>query len=216
MNELKRLKDRLGKITQLLDKLDQRLAQGEITEAKYKELSEQYGAEADSLKNQIAEKELMQEVGLGAEEEVKVEYPEEEPEKPVFKRPTKYCSNCGSAIDERAEICPKCGVRVSMSHAYGTMQVPGVPVPAYAKKSAGLAALLSFFIVGAGQIYCGRVLRGIAILSLSILLFLLFGYAASDSTSESTGFLFLMVILFWLWNIYDASKLAEKINRGEA
>ncbi len=25
----------------------------------------------------------------------------------------KYCSSCGSIIDARAEICPKCGVRVS-------------------------------------------------------------------------------------------------------
>lgn len=23
----------------------------------------------------------------------------------------KYCSNCGEVIDQRAEICPKCGVR---------------------------------------------------------------------------------------------------------
>lgn len=25
---------------------------------------------------------------------------------------TKYCSNCGQIIDFKAEICPKCGVRV--------------------------------------------------------------------------------------------------------
>lgn len=24
---------------------------------------------------------------------------------------TKYCSNCGEKIDEKAEICPECGVR---------------------------------------------------------------------------------------------------------
>ncbi len=64
VNDLKGLKEKLGKINVLLDKLDERLAQGEITESKYKELSEKYRAEADNLKNQIAEKELLDEVGL--------------------------------------------------------------------------------------------------------------------------------------------------------
>jgi uncharacterized membrane protein YhaH (DUF805 family) len=64
VDELKRLKEKLNKINALLEKLDERLAQGEITEAKYKELAEKYRAEADSLKNLIAEKELLDEVGL--------------------------------------------------------------------------------------------------------------------------------------------------------
>jgi hypothetical protein len=63
-DELKGLKEKLGKINQLLDKLDEMLAQGEITESKYRELSEKYRAEADNLKNRIAEKELLDEVGL--------------------------------------------------------------------------------------------------------------------------------------------------------
>ncbi len=63
-SKLTEVKGRLSKINELLDKLDERLAQGEITEAKYKELSEKYRAEADSLKNLISEKELMDEVGL--------------------------------------------------------------------------------------------------------------------------------------------------------
>ncbi len=64
VDELKRLKEKLSKINALLDKLDERLAQGEITEDKYKELSEKYRDEADGLKNLIAEKELLDEVGL--------------------------------------------------------------------------------------------------------------------------------------------------------
>ncbi len=63
-DELKDLKEKLRKTNQLLDKLDERLAQGEITEAKYKQLAEKYKAEADGLKNLIAEKELLDEVGL--------------------------------------------------------------------------------------------------------------------------------------------------------
>jgi hypothetical protein len=68
MKGLKELKDRLSKIKSLLDKLDERLVEGELSEAKYKELSEKYRIEADSLKNQIAEKELLQDVGLKADE----------------------------------------------------------------------------------------------------------------------------------------------------
>lgn len=66
--EIKEQKERLSKINELLDRLDEKLAQSEITEAKYRELSERYKAEADGLKNLITEKELMQDVGLSAEE----------------------------------------------------------------------------------------------------------------------------------------------------
>lgn len=69
VDDLKKLKEKLSKINELLDKLDERVAQGEITEDKYKELSEKYRAEADSLKNMITEKDLMQEVGLKGNEE---------------------------------------------------------------------------------------------------------------------------------------------------
>ncbi|MGB8217959.1 MAG: hypothetical protein WCE94_11730 [Candidatus Methanoperedens sp.] len=81
MNGLKELKNRLTKINSLLDKLDERLVEGELSEAKYKELSEKYRIEADSLKNEIAEKELLQDVGLkaGEREEPIAEYPAELP-----------------------------------------------------------------------------------------------------------------------------------------
>lgn len=76
--EIKEQKKRLSKINEALDRLDEKLAQGEITEAKYRELSERYKAEADGLKNLITEKELIQDFGLRAEE--KVEEPEKEQE----------------------------------------------------------------------------------------------------------------------------------------
>ncbi len=63
------LKEKLGKTNELLDKLDEMLAVGEITEAKYKELKEKYRVETDSLKNQMAEKVLKQEFGIKTEEE---------------------------------------------------------------------------------------------------------------------------------------------------
>ena len=79
MDEIKKLKDRVSKINELLDKLDEKLVHGDITEAKYQELSDKYKAEGDSLKNQIVETELLQEVGLNEEEKTEaVESPKPE------------------------------------------------------------------------------------------------------------------------------------------
>ncbi|MDP2845866.1 MAG: hypothetical protein Q8N79_07330, partial [Candidatus Methanoperedens sp.] len=64
IDDLKKQKEKLNRIKELLEKLDERLAQGDITEGRYKELSEQYRDEAEKLKNMITEKELLKEVGL--------------------------------------------------------------------------------------------------------------------------------------------------------
>ncbi len=102
----------------------------------------------------------------------------------------KFCSNCGSEIDEKAEICPKCGVRVK-------------PVPVrMEKKSSGIAAIASFFIPGLGQIYNGEIGKGIMFIIIGgvfvLLMFILIG--------------FILYPLFWAYNIYDAYKTAERIN----
>jgi TM2 domain-containing membrane protein YozV len=105
-----------------------------------------------------------------------------------------YCKNCGAEIDEKAEICPKCGVRVK-------------PAPVTTeKKSSGIAAIASFFIPGLGQIYNGEIGKGIIFIICGIifalLMFVLIG--------------FILYPLFWIYSIYDAYTTAEKINRGEA
>ncbi|MDI6885794.1 MAG: TM2 domain-containing protein [archaeon] len=56
------------------------------------------------------------------------------------------------------------------------------------KKSAGIATLLSFIIPGAGQMYLGRVGKGILIL------------------------IFCWLIIPWLYGIYDAYKTANDYN----
>jgi TM2 domain-containing membrane protein YozV len=180
--------------------------QGELSEAKYKELTEKYKREADCLKNQIAEKELLQDVGLKAEEkdEQIAGYPEKESGKPVFKEGAKYCSNCGALIDEKAEICPKCGVRVS--------EPPRIPI-IQEKKNVALAVVLSFLIPGLGQIYCGKVARGVGIFVLFMLIFSMFVFASVlNPNSQDAAFPFLLWLLVYIWNLYDTYKLAGKIN----
>lgn len=101
-----------------------------------------------------------------------------------------FCKNCGSEIDEKAEICPKCGVRVK-------------PVPINTeKKSSGIAAIASFFIPGLGQIYNGEIGKGILFIIISFILVLLMLVAIG----------FILYPLFWILNIYDAYKTAERIN----
>lgn len=97
MSELKELNDKLSKISSLLDKLDERLVDGKLSEAKYNELSEKYRAEADSLKNQIAERELLQEVGLKADEKEEpiAEHPAELQEKSYISKIIQRLQNEG-------------------------------------------------------------------------------------------------------------------------
>ena len=81
MNELEKLKEKLGKTSELLEKLDEMLAEGEITEDKYKQLSKKYGAEVKSLKNQIAEGVLKQDFGIETGQEERAEKEKEEKER---------------------------------------------------------------------------------------------------------------------------------------
>ena len=104
---------------------------------------------------------------------------------------TKFCSNCGEEIDIDAEICPKCGVRVK--------------APTVGEKNPGLAAVLSFLIVGLGQIYNGQIGKGIVLIIcyvISILLvFIVIGIP--------------LLVILWIYGIYDAYNTAKKINAGE-
>lgn len=94
-----------------------------------------------------------------------------------------FCRNCGESIDEKAEICPECGVRQKSNKA----------------KNPGVAALASFILPGAGQVYNGDIAKGIFIL-------LLWGFS---------GLLSLVLIglittpIIWLFAIYDAYNSAS-------
>ncbi|MFZ5980697.1 MAG: hypothetical protein ACOYVF_08705 [Candidatus Zixiibacteriota bacterium] len=79
---------------------------------------------------------------------------------------------------------------------------PPPPPPPVFYKNPGLAAVLSFFWMGLGQIYNGQIAKGIAFIifySISWLLMLvLIGFITTP-------------ILF-IYGIYDAYKSAQKIN----
>ncbi|MCX6677704.1 MAG: zinc ribbon domain-containing protein [Methanothrix sp.] len=100
---------------------------------------------------------------------------------------TKFCTNCGSVIDIKAVVCPKCGVRQS-----GSMGFVG-------EKNPAIAALLSFLVVGLGQVYAGKPKRGIVLFAASVV-FVIAGFLVVP---------ILAALACWIGSIYDAYKIAE-------
>ncbi|MHA1595730.1 MAG: zinc-ribbon domain-containing protein [Candidatus Baldrarchaeia archaeon] len=132
---------------------------------------------------------------------------------------TKYCPYCGAQLPPGASFCPKCGASVQVAPATPTTQQPATPVTTtpvsppptrppttvvVGAKSPGVAAILSLLIPGLGQIYVGRVGRGLLILF--IVMPLTFVIA-----SLTLIFVFLPLII-WIWQIFDAYNLAKKYN----
>lgn len=105
------------------------------------------------------------------------------------------CKNCGFEMkDENIKFCPSCGAPTS-----GETQVN-----ISNNKNPILAAILSFLIIGLGQIYLGLTKKGIMLLIAAVI----------------SGFLMLIIIgyvlwlIIWIYAIYDAYNSANKINMG--
>lgn len=70
------------------------------------------------------------------------------------------------------------------------------------RKSGGLAAILSLLLVGAGQMYCGHVGRGVAFLAAWVLSCLLMFALVG----------FLLAPIVFIWALVDAVSLAGRHN----
>lgn len=70
-------------------------------------------------------------------------------------------------------------------------------------RNPGIAAVLSFFWTGVGQIYNGEIVKGIMLILIQMvnvaLMFILIG--------------FITYPIVWIWGMYDAYKVAERMNR---
>ncbi|MBF6567438.1 MAG: hypothetical protein IVW54_01020 [Candidatus Binataceae bacterium] len=83
--------------------------------------------------------------------------------------------------------------------------MPQDPRIAAALRSPGLAAVLSFFWCGLGQIYNGQIVKGIVMLLL---------YAASWYTMWLIiGFITTPIL--WIWGMVDAYRSAQRLNHRE-
>ena len=131
----------------------------------------------------------------------------------------KFCSNCGEKLDENLKIdqCPKCHSAVH-EHSNHTESPPRV-VQQLPYKSPGTTALIAFLggifgLPGIGHIYVGKVGKGIAILVggfiCAILIFVAMWYVPFPLPWIIISGYFIL----WIWQIFDARKLANKFNES--
>ncbi len=131
----------------------------------------------------------------------------------------KYCTACGSANPDEARFCQNCGTPIeeianvggepvvattgfsSVSgtsfHKKASYSQNNTPELAVHEKSEFLAVLLSFIIPGAGEIYVGKVSKGIFLIVLALILFFtLIGY-----------------FFIWIYAMFDSYNLAKRYNQ---
>lgn len=143
-----------------------------------------------------------------------------------------YCPNCGSEVREGESFCPNCGTNLSRqqqqtyqepSGQYGYSQPPPYPV-SVPEKSPGIALILGLLlgligIWGIGQIYVGRIGRGILLLIVGLLIVplvfaiaffgVIFTFGAGWVILPILGILF---FILWIWQGFDAYQLANRYN----
>ncbi|MDO5809936.1 MAG: zinc-ribbon domain-containing protein [Methanobrevibacter sp.] len=110
------------------------------------------------------------------------------------------CKNCGFEIkDENIKFCPACGAPTSPES-----QVNDPNLVVTNGKNPILAAILSFFIVGLGQIYLGLTKKGIIL------------FIAAVVSGILTLFIigWILWLIVWGYAIYDAYNSANKMNMG--
>ena len=110
----------------------------------------------------------------------------------------KFCSNCGVEMDSNAKFCPECG------HPTNGVQQKTGAAAVNQPKSPLLALILSFLIVGLGQIYLGLIKKGLLLIFAAII--------SAFLTLIYIGFILWVIV--WIYAMYDAYNSAEKINNG--
>lgn len=141
------------------------------------------------------------------------------------KESSKFCPTCGNQIHLHAEICPKCGVRQPQSRsqelAHDDLDFSATKAYLIATpKNPGLAAVLSFFVPGLGQIYNGEIFK-------RFLFILLPGGATIASclvwslSLRLAAFPVVLVVgsavylIAWILGIIDAYATADRHNRRQ-
>lgn len=87
-----------------------------------------------------------------------------------------FCTSCGEAIKEEAEICPNCGVgQDGDTESSGALtEVDKRELQKLARKDASTVMLVSFFLTPAGYIMVGKI--GFAVLNFFTLNYFFLGF----------------------------------------
>ena len=115
-----------------------------------------------------------------------------------------FCPRCGKEVTEDMNICPYCGYQLK-----GTPTTPQARTStvSYGTKNPGIGAILSI-IPGIGQIYAGKLVRG--------LLFLFLGLPIAAVLAALFWWTIIALFLpfaFWVWNMFDAYNLCVQYNK---
>ncbi|MCL1811174.1 MAG: hypothetical protein FWG41_03005 [Methanomassiliicoccaceae archaeon] len=128
-----------------------------------------------------------------------------------------YCNKCGNQLVGNQEYCCGCGAKVGMG-SYGPAVMQQTLV--VREKSTGVAVLLSILWAGLGQVYVGKIGRGIALMITFLMaafvgLFLFITGAMFGGVEGAIGGLVLFGVIYlslWIWNVFDSYKLANEYN----
>jgi TM2 domain-containing membrane protein YozV len=122
-------------------------------------------------------------------------------------------------MEEKQFFCDKCGNRAG-SEGTGYSSPPHL---VYVKeKSTGLATVLSMVWMGLGQLYVGKVGRGLALMLLQFIMIFVAGAVILVGTffGGLGGFLIGNIVFFgawvavWIWNVFNSHKLANEYNNA--
>jgi TM2 domain-containing membrane protein YozV len=127
-----------------------------------------------------------------------------------------YCSGCGFSLNDSQNFCPSCG-RASGTNYSAVATPKAIPAASsgiaaataqqqviivQSPKSPGVAAVLSFFWAGLGQIYNGEIGKGVMLIILHAISWLMMLIIIGFITTP----------ILWIYGMIDAYKTAEKIN----
>ncbi|HZL21871.1 MAG TPA: zinc-ribbon domain-containing protein [Nitrososphaeraceae archaeon] len=149
----------------------------------------------------------------------------------------KFCSNCGESLDQESKKCSKCGIDFQQQQIEHPISNTSI-VDQLPYKSPGTAALIAFIggifaLLGLGHIFIGKIGKGVGILVSGIIIYVLFvimaislpvmlllglvesftGYAGSGGIIFIIMFILgIAYLVLWIWQIFNAKKLAKKFN----
>ncbi|NLL94382.1 MAG: zinc ribbon domain-containing protein [Thermoplasmatales archaeon] len=120
-----------------------------------------------------------------------------------------YCQKCGKEIVDGVRFCAACGAEQTQGYAS--------PRVVYTEKSAGIAILLGLILVGAGQMYVGKIGRGIAFLLIGLILYPafivpLFFMPSTTGLLVGIAIISLVAVVYAIYVLYDAYSLAKEYN----
>jgi hypothetical protein len=150
-----------------------------------------------------------------------------------------FCRKCGKEIETDARFCKFCGANQLVAPIQPTVPPTPSPTIGLETKNSGLAAILAlilgfFGLWGVGHIYVGKITKGIVLIILGVFIggvigrFVGFGFLGSIFVGISDPYYFrytpvaaivgiimwfAITIGCWLWQVYDAYKLAKYYNQ---